>query len=223
MGVEPALTAAVGGGALGLADDKGHGSGAQMRTDPAEDRTILVNERTFAALQAELTAVLFPAALGQRLGRRGYGRSTRVKNSSPSSACLPALRSVNTEVWEDFVFVHLDPNPKESLKTWLAEFWDGYTGYFANFQQVTGKFLNKEIGMLGFIPSDVHVPSAVKKQVPFTIAYPNSQAARAMHERLLAQGHIGQREITKLTLHDVVPPDAQQPGGGDPTASPRIR
>lgn len=51
-----------------------------------------------------------------------------------------------------------------------------------NFQQVTGKFLNKEIGMLGFIPSDVHVPSAVKKQVPFTIAYPNSQAARAMQK-----------------------------------------
>ena len=27
-----------------------------------------------------------------------------------------ALRAVNTEVWEDFVFVHLDANPKESLK-----------------------------------------------------------------------------------------------------------
>ncbi len=32
---------------------------------------------------------------------------------------------------------------------------------------------------------------------------------RKITERLLAQGHIGQREITKLTLHDVVPPDAQ--------------
>lgn len=49
-----------------------------------------------------------------------------------------------------------------------------------NFQQVTAKFLNKEIGMLGFIPSDVHVPSAVKQQVPFTIAFPKSQASLAM-------------------------------------------
>ena len=49
-----------------------------------------------------------------------------------------ALRAVNTEVWEDFVFVHLDPHPKESLKEWLAEFWDGYAGYFDNYTQVTG-------------------------------------------------------------------------------------
>ena len=32
---------------------------------------------------------------------------------------------------------------------------------------------------------------------------------RKITERLLAQGRIGQREITKLTLHDVVPPEAQ--------------
>ncbi len=32
---------------------------------------------------------------------------------------------------------------------------------------------------------------------------------RKVTERLLAQGRIGQREVTKLTLHDVVPPDAR--------------
>jgi nucleoside-diphosphate-sugar epimerase len=32
---------------------------------------------------------------------------------------------------------------------------------------------------------------------------------RKITERLLAQGQIGQREITKLTLHDVVAPEAQ--------------
>src|SRR5688500_17520894 len=32
---------------------------------------------------------------------------------------------------------------------------------------------------------------------------------RKITERLLAQGRIGDREIVKLTLHDVVPPDAQ--------------
>jgi phenylpropionate dioxygenase-like ring-hydroxylating dioxygenase large terminal subunit len=43
------------------------------------------------------------------------------------------LRAINTEVWEDFVFVHLDANPKESLKEWLAEFWPAYDGYFQKF------------------------------------------------------------------------------------------
>src|SRR5687767_10481287 len=32
---------------------------------------------------------------------------------------------------------------------------------------------------------------------------------RKIAERLLADGRIGRREVTKLTLHDVVPPDAQ--------------
>jgi len=49
-----------------------------------------------------------------------------------------------------------------------------------NFKKVTEQFLDKQIGTLGFIPSDVNVPNAVKKQVPFTIAYPNSQASQAM-------------------------------------------
>lgn len=49
-----------------------------------------------------------------------------------------------------------------------------------NFKKVTEQFLNKQIGTLGYIPSDAQVPSAVKKQVPFTLAYPNGQASKAM-------------------------------------------
>src|SRR6185436_18578645 len=32
---------------------------------------------------------------------------------------------------------------------------------------------------------------------------------RKLTERLLADGHVGKREITKLTLHDIVAPDAR--------------
>lgn len=49
-----------------------------------------------------------------------------------------------------------------------------------NFQKVTEQFLNKQIGTLGFIPSDVNVPNAVKKQVPFLLAFPNCHASQAM-------------------------------------------
>ena len=49
-----------------------------------------------------------------------------------------------------------------------------------NFKKVTEQFLNKQIGTLGFIPSDVNVPNAVKKQVPFLLAFPNCHASQAM-------------------------------------------
>lgn len=49
-----------------------------------------------------------------------------------------------------------------------------------NFKQVTEQFLHKQIGTLGYIPSDSNVPNAVKRQTPFLLAFPNSQASQAM-------------------------------------------
>lgn len=51
-----------------------------------------------------------------------------------------------------------------------------------NFKKVTEQFLDKQIGTLGFIPSDANVPNAVKKQIPFLLAFPNSPATQAMHK-----------------------------------------
>ena len=49
-----------------------------------------------------------------------------------------------------------------------------------NFKKVTKQFLNKQVDTLGFIPSDSHVTSAVKKQLPFTLAFPNCPASKAV-------------------------------------------
>ncbi|HSI66871.1 MAG TPA: MinD/ParA family protein [Planococcus sp. (in: firmicutes)] len=49
-----------------------------------------------------------------------------------------------------------------------------------NFRQVTQQFLGKEIGTLGFIPSDANIPAAVKLQIPFLLAFPNTYASQAM-------------------------------------------
>lgn len=53
------------------------------------------------------------------------------------------------------------------------------------------QFLNLDIPVLGFVPDDGHVPRSVKKQVPFTIAFPNSPAAKGIREvaRTFLQGH----------------------------------
>lgn len=51
-----------------------------------------------------------------------------------------------------------------------------------NFRQAAEQFLGKEIGALGFIPSDSHIPEAVKRQKPLLLAYPNSEAAAAIRQ-----------------------------------------
>ncbi|GAA3406617.1 MinD/ParA family protein [Paenibacillus hodogayensis] len=51
---------------------------------------------------------------------------------------------------------------------------------------VAKQFLNLDIPTLGFVEDDSSVSKAVKKQVPFTIAFPNSPASKSI-ERLAAQ------------------------------------
>ncbi|MDQ6419239.1 MinD/ParA family protein [Paenibacillus sp. LHD-117] len=45
---------------------------------------------------------------------------------------------------------------------------------------VASRFLDSELPSLGYIPDDVHVSKAVKKQVPFLVAFPTSEAALAL-------------------------------------------
>ncbi|UUZ85945.1 hypothetical protein LJK88_22330 [Paenibacillus sp. P26] len=53
---------------------------------------------------------------------------------------------------------------------------------------VARQFLSLDIPTLGFVLDDSNVSKAVKKQVPFTVAFPNSGAARSIAE--LADGFI---------------------------------
>lgn len=46
---------------------------------------------------------------------------------------------------------------------------------------VANKFLNIQIQTLGFVDDDPAVSKAVKKQIPFTVAFPNSAAAKSLH------------------------------------------
>ncbi|MFD0698366.1 MinD/ParA family protein [Paenibacillus sp. GCM10027628] len=46
---------------------------------------------------------------------------------------------------------------------------------------VAKQFLDLDIPTLGFVDDDNSVSKAVKKQVPFTVAFPNSAASRSLH------------------------------------------
>ncbi|AIQ13332.1 MinD/ParA family protein [Paenibacillus durus] len=47
------------------------------------------------------------------------------------------------------------------------------------------RFLQVDIPFLGYISSDNHVVQAVKRQIPFSLAYPNSAAAKDLHRLTL--------------------------------------
>jgi flagellar biosynthesis protein FlhG len=57
---------------------------------------------------------------------------------------------------------------------------------------VAKKFLNLDIPTLGFVPDDANVSRAVKKQVPFTIAFPHASATRGIEE--LVRNYMAGRE-----------------------------
>ncbi|MCH1640551.1 MinD/ParA family protein [Paenibacillus timonensis] len=51
---------------------------------------------------------------------------------------------------------------------------------------VAGRFLDMDIPTLGYLSDDTHVMQAVKKQVPFSIAFPGCSAARDIQRLALA-------------------------------------
>lgn len=59
---------------------------------------------------------------------------------------------------------------------------------------VAKQFLDLDIPTLGYVYDDTHVSKAVKRQVPFSLAYPNSPASRAILE--LVDGYLAERPMS---------------------------
>ncbi|MDU4697772.1 MULTISPECIES: MinD/ParA family protein [Paenibacillus] len=57
---------------------------------------------------------------------------------------------------------------------------------------VAGRFLDMEIPTLGYLSDDTHVMQAVKKQVPFSIAFPGCSATRDIQRLALAYLNVPQ-------------------------------
>jgi flagellar biosynthesis protein FlhG len=62
---------------------------------------------------------------------------------------------------------------------------------------VAKQFLGLDIPTLGYVLDDMNVTKAVKKQIPFTVAYPNSSASKAINElaiNFLSNQHTSKNE-----------------------------
>ena len=63
---------------------------------------------------------------------------------------------------------------------------------------VAEKLLEIDIPTLGYVPDDNLVSKAVKRQIPFTIAFPNSLASRSIQE--LADDFIKGQNVTEVEV-----------------------
>lgn len=73
---------------------------------------------------------------------------------------------------------------------------------FAKLDVVVKRFLDVEIDFLGAVPQDSNVSKAVMRQVPFSIAYPNTQAAIAVQtiaNKLLGNTTYAQKDKKGIT------------------------
>lgn len=64
---------------------------------------------------------------------------------------------------------------------------------------VAKQFLNMHIPTLGFISDDINVSKSVKKQIPFTLAYPQSSASKSINDLAVKFSSEHQSENTKPT------------------------
>jgi flagellar biosynthesis protein FlhG len=65
-------------------------------------------------------------------------------------------------------------------------------------RMAASRFLQLDVSFLGYISSDAHVVQAVKKQIPFSVAFPNSAAAKDVHRLALSYLASGSVEETKM-------------------------
>ncbi|WP_310829078.1 MinD/ParA family protein [Paenibacillus pedocola] len=65
-------------------------------------------------------------------------------------------------------------------------------------RMAASRFLQLDISFLGFISSDAHVVQAVKKQVPFSVAFPNSAAAKDVQRLALNYLAADSADTTKV-------------------------
>ena len=50
------------------------------------------------------------------------------------------------------------------------------------FEEVASKFLRRKIETVAHMPLDPHVPLAVRRQIPFSLCYPDCPAARSLRQ-----------------------------------------
>lgn len=81
---------------------------------------------------------------------------------------------MHTEVWEDLVFVNFDPEPRETLREWLGDMYDQYTGFFAGRQKIADHRI-----VMWFWPIDHEHTDVRVQRFAFASDRPSDRVAQA--------------------------------------------
>lgn len=65
-------------------------------------------------------------------------------------------------------------------------------------RMTASRFLQLDVSFLGYISADPYVVQAVKRQIPFSVAYPNSMATRDVYQLALSYLGSSTTEVTKV-------------------------
>lgn len=91
------------------------------------------------------------------------------------------LLPVATEIWEGFIFINVDPDPKESLHEYLEEFADRFNGYFDRFQRTATYSVDVHCNwkvVLGANTESIHTPFLHRESVGLAFAGAANPASR---------------------------------------------
>lgn len=147
-----------------------------------------------------------------------------------------SLTSISLEIWEGFIFINIDPKPAESLKEFLGELYDGFTGYFDDEKfKLTNRYtMEGEFNWKFYVDSSVEVYHAScvhiqnntgQNSKSGTILHADKDAVRLFdkHRVLGLPSGFGERELSPIeglsfkygvtTPYDMVAAGSDMPSG----------
>jgi phenylpropionate dioxygenase-like ring-hydroxylating dioxygenase large terminal subunit len=106
-----------------------------------------------------------------------------------------SLISVATDVWNGFIFINLDPKPKETLREYLGELWDMFAGY--GFSELPPSFsYSTELNSCWGVARDsqleaYHVKYLHQRTAPGLMSYAEDPDRHALYFKLFRRHAVG--------------------------------
>ncbi|MBW4083263.1 MinD/ParA family protein [Paenibacillus sp. S150] len=131
----------------------------------------------------------------------GLSKET-MKFIASADDCLVVTTPEPTAITDAYALMKVVNNsyPEVSFKLIVNQAGDEKeaTGTSDKIRMAASRFLQLEVSFLGFISSDTHVVQAVKRQIPFSVAFPNSAAAKDVHRLALSYLAADSADTTKV-------------------------
>lgn len=105
------------------------------------------------------------------------------------------LVSVATDVWNGFIFINLDPQPKETLREHIGELWDMFAGYPFSQLPLSMSYMAQLNSCWGVARDSqleaYHVKYLHQRTAPGSMSYPEDPSRHALYFKLFERHSVG--------------------------------